>query len=78
MIELISGNLLFPTHENFEHLAMIEKISGKIPSWMGEDAQDKSKKYFNKNPNTSKYELNWPSNSPYDSIERVNKLQTLA
>ena len=25
---------MFPTHEDFEHLAMIEKNSGKFPHWM--------------------------------------------
>jgi len=25
---------MFPTHENIEHLAMIEKIAGPIPNWM--------------------------------------------
>ena len=34
MLELYSGELLFETHESYEHLAMIEKMSGHIPYWM--------------------------------------------
>jgi hypothetical protein len=33
-MELYSGDLFFQTHENEEHLAMIEKNSGAIPLWM--------------------------------------------
>ena len=32
--ELITGEMLFPTYEDYEHLAMIEKNSGKFPHWM--------------------------------------------
>lgn len=30
LVELYSGELLFPTHEEYEHIAMIEKISGSF------------------------------------------------
>jgi len=39
-MELYSGELFFPTHENYEHLAMIEKTSGMIPKWMAEKAEN--------------------------------------
>lgn len=39
--ELYTGELLFETHENVEHLAMIETICGPIPYHMA----DKSKEY---------------------------------
>lgn len=29
-VELYSGELLFPTHDNYEHLAMMQKITSKI------------------------------------------------
>ena len=32
--ELYTGEMLFPTHDNIEHLAMIEKIAGPIPREM--------------------------------------------
>jgi len=40
IMELYSGELFFPTHENYEHLAMIEKTSGMIPKWMAEKAEN--------------------------------------
>jgi dual-specificity kinase len=30
LVELYTGDLLFPTHENKEHLHMVEKIIGAI------------------------------------------------
>lgn len=38
--ELYSGGLLFPTHSDEEHLAMIEKSCGKYPHWMIQKAHD--------------------------------------
>lgn len=45
-MELISGLLYFPTHENLEHLAMIEKSSGPFPQWMIRDCRNSLKKHF--------------------------------
>ena len=36
MVELYTGELFFDTHENLEHLAMMEKQCGPIPLWMAE------------------------------------------
>lgn len=33
-MELLTGDLLFPTHSDPEHLVMIEKNSGLFPGWM--------------------------------------------
>ena len=49
LVELYSGDLLFPTHESYEHLAMIEKISGHTPYWMA-----KRTEAFQSNFDTSK------------------------
>jgi len=35
MFELYTGQTLFQTHDNREHLAMMERILGKIPYRMG-------------------------------------------
>jgi len=32
LMELYTGSLLFPTHDEVEHLAMIEKLCGPLPS----------------------------------------------
>jgi hypothetical protein len=34
IVELYTGELFFDTHENLEHLAMIEKQCGPLPHWM--------------------------------------------
>jgi len=34
LAEFYTGELLFPTHEEYEHIAMMEKICGRTPRWM--------------------------------------------
>lgn len=34
IVELLSGDLLFATHSDCEHLVMMEKNSGRFPQWM--------------------------------------------
>lgn len=36
LVELYTGEMFFSTHENIEHLAMMEKECGPIPDWMAE------------------------------------------
>lgn len=57
MLELMTGEATFQTHENLEHLAMMEVILGKIPYSMAILAERKSggSKYF-----TPKGDLRWP------------------
>lgn len=38
LIELYTGEMFYPTHENIEHLAMIEKQCGPFPYWMANSA----------------------------------------
>ena len=38
--ELYSGEMFFSTHDNIEHLAMMEKACGPIPYWMAKDAEN--------------------------------------
>jgi hypothetical protein len=40
LAELYTGEMFFSTHENVEHLAMIEKACGPIPYWMAKDAMN--------------------------------------
>eukprot|EP00727_Mastigamoeba_balamuthi_P000949 m51a1_g10851 putative serine threonine-protein kinase afc3-like (456) ;mRNA; f:12782-15534 len=44
--ELVTGDALFQTHHNREHLKMIERVLGPIPQWMRRSAQESSRKYF--------------------------------
>lgn len=46
LAELYSGEMFFGTHENVEHLAMIEKACGPIPLWMASNAMDEFKDCF--------------------------------
>ena len=39
MAELYSGEMFYGTHENLEHLAMIEKQCGPFPLWMAENSE---------------------------------------
>ena len=39
LIEMYSGSLFFATHDEVEHLAMIEKACGPVPLHMARDTQ---------------------------------------
>ena len=45
-IELYTGEMFFPTHENLEHLALMEKTSGPFPYWMASQAKQEYKEIF--------------------------------
>ena len=42
LIELYTGELLFRTHNNQEHLSLIEKVCGHYPNWMIRNTKIKS------------------------------------
>ena len=47
LVELLTGEALFQTHDNLEHLAMMEAVLGPIPPAMARDAQrDYGGRYF--------------------------------
>ena len=41
LIELYTGELLFRTHNNQEHLCLIDKVCGHYPNWMIRNTKDK-------------------------------------
>jgi len=45
-IELYTGEMFFPTHENMEHLALIEKACGAFPFWMAKGAKSEFQSCF--------------------------------
>ncbi|XP_039810193.1 serine/threonine-protein kinase AFC3-like isoform X3 [Panicum virgatum] len=55
LVELCSGEALFQTHENLEHLAMMERVLGPIPEHMIRNASSSAQKYFRRATR-----LNWP------------------
>jgi serine/threonine protein kinase len=65
---------LVEQHENMEHLALIEKCIGRMPSAMASTAskQPVSNKFF------SRGRLNWPARASSDeSVEHVRKMRPL-
>eukprot|EP01024_Parvocaulis_polyphysoides_P036108 TRINITY_DN3212_c1_g1_i6.p2 TRINITY_DN3212_c1_g1~~TRINITY_DN3212_c1_g1_i6.p2 ORF type:complete len:361 (+),score=35.42 TRINITY_DN3212_c1_g1_i6:65-1147(+) len=70
--ELIVGETLFQTRDNLEHLAMMEKVLGRIPEIMVRNCSESARKYFNK----SNY-LEWPPREQYShSREHGSKKST--
>ncbi|XP_039059948.1 dual specificity protein kinase lkh1-like [Hibiscus syriacus] len=55
LVELCSGEVLFQTHENLEHLAMMERVSGPLPQHMVVRADRCAEKYFRRGTH-----LDWP------------------
>ncbi|XP_010254141.1 PREDICTED: serine/threonine-protein kinase AFC3 isoform X2 [Nelumbo nucifera] len=72
LVELCSGEALFQTHENLEHLAMMERVLGPLPEHMIRKANRGAEKYFRR------ARLNWPEGAvSRESIRAVKKLDRL-
>ncbi|GFR49286.1 hypothetical protein Agub_g11295 [Astrephomene gubernaculifera] len=71
LIELTTGEALFQTHENLEHLAMMEAVLGPLPSHMsGRCERTPAGKYFNGGGR-----LNWPDGAASrKSVKAVKRL----
>ncbi|GAQ88233.1 putative serine/threonine-protein kinase [Klebsormidium nitens] len=76
LVELVTGDALFQTHENLEHLAMMERVLGPMPVSMVKRADRRSEKYFRNGR-----ELNWPdgavSRESIRAVRRVARLRDL-
>ncbi|XP_073007867.1 serine/threonine-protein kinase AFC3 isoform X2 [Typha latifolia] len=73
LVELCSGEALFQTHENLEHLAMMERVLGPLPEHMIRKASSSALKYFRRGTR-----LNWPEGAvSRESIRAVRKLDRL-
>ncbi|TKW40079.1 hypothetical protein SEVIR_1G222600v4 [Setaria viridis] len=72
LVELCTGEALFQTHENLEHLAMMERVFGPLPYHMLKRADRQSEKYIRKG------RLNWPEGcTSRESMKAVMKLPRL-
>ncbi|KAK1577710.1 hypothetical protein Q3G72_024171 [Acer saccharum] len=72
LVELCSGEALFQTHENLEHLAMMERVLGPLPQHMLKRVEKPAEKYVRKG------RLDWPEGATSrDSIKAVLKLPRL-
>ncbi|KAK7311806.1 hypothetical protein RJT34_10177 [Clitoria ternatea] len=70
LIELCSGEALFQTHENLEHLAMMERVLGPLPEHMVRRSSKGTEKYFKRGAR-----LRWPEGAvSRESINAVKKL----
>ncbi|EEF45929.1 serine/threonine-protein kinase AFC3 isoform X2 [Ricinus communis] len=73
LVELCSGEALFQTHENLEHLAMMERVLGPLPDHMIRNANRGAEIYFR-----GASRLNWPEGAvSRESIRAVKKLDRL-
>ncbi|KAK9804159.1 hypothetical protein WJX73_006474 [Symbiochloris irregularis] len=76
LVELASGDALFQTHENMEHLAMMEAVLGPIPEHIIKDASRTSSRYFT--TSGGRYRLDWPGGaSSSRSVRAVEKMPSL-
>ncbi|XP_047318909.1 serine/threonine-protein kinase AFC2-like isoform X3 [Impatiens glandulifera] len=72
LVELCTGEALFQTHENLEHLAMMEKVLGPIPPQMLKIVDRHAEKYVRRG------RLDWPEGATSrESIKAVLKLHLL-
>ncbi|KAI9108885.1 hypothetical protein K1719_020190 [Acacia pycnantha] len=72
LIELCTGEALFQTHENLEHLAMMERVLGPLPQHMLKRVDRHAEKYVRRG------KLDWPEGATSrDSIKAVMKLSRL-
>ncbi|KAL8140812.1 hypothetical protein V2J09_006833 [Rumex salicifolius] len=72
LVELCSGGALFQTHDNLEHLAMMERVLGPLPQHMLKKVDRHAEKYVRRG------RLDWPQkSSSRESIRAVMKLARL-
>lgn len=72
LVEFFTGEALFQTHDNIEHLAMMESVLGPIPTHMIHSASKEAKNWFINN------KLKYPPSSTRQSRRLlVNGLKPL-
>ncbi|KAK7389143.1 hypothetical protein VNO78_23976 [Psophocarpus tetragonolobus] len=72
LVELCTGEALFQTHENLEHLAMMERVLGPLPQHMLKSVDRHAEKYVRRG------RLDWPEGATSrESIKAVMKLPKL-
>uniref|UniRef100_A0A2P2MPE4 Serine/threonine-protein kinase AFC2 isoform X2 n=1 Tax=Rhizophora mucronata TaxID=61149 RepID=A0A2P2MPE4_RHIMU len=72
LVELCTGEALFQTHENLEHLAMMERVLGPLPQHMLKNVDRHAEKYIRRG------KLDWPEGATSrESIKAVLKLPRL-
>lgn len=71
-LELYTGELLFGTHDNCEHLALMEKVlSDPLPICILDKTPSQVKeKYLCQDPRTHSWSLDWPAKAPSPASEQ--------
>lgn len=83
MVELYTGEMFFPTHENVEHLALMEKACGPFPLWMASKATQNFRDCFSLSLSEEEAKkkgmrLKWPKAAKNrDSVRIHNEMNTL-
>ncbi len=78
VLELLTGDLFFQTHNEYEHLALIERACGPIPYWMAKNCDREYEKFFNFEKENSETYYNWPElEKSESSILKVQKMKTI-
>jgi len=82
ILELITGTLFFATHDTYEHLAMIEKVSGPMPSTMIRITRNRDcPKWYELSEQKFEMEnsyMRWPENvHDQESVDYVQNMPTI-
>lgn len=79
IMELYTGELLLGTHENMEHLALMEQIVAPLPNAILKDApNDIKQKYLHQDHRTGNWHIKWPENaSSQQSFNHVRESRPL-
>lgn len=71
LMELYSGEQLFATHEEVEHLALMQRVVGPLPARVLDQAsQAAQESYLARDPRTGQWRLPWPERASSPSSER--------
>jgi len=69
-MELYTGELLFGTHENLEHLALMERVLEPLPMAMLNNAPKSVKEKYTTPSHSGQLRLHWPESAQSSSSER--------
>eukprot|EP01065_Artemidia_motanka_P007997 TRINITY_DN13_c0_g3_i1.p1 TRINITY_DN13_c0_g3~~TRINITY_DN13_c0_g3_i1.p1 ORF type:complete len:531 (+),score=185.92 TRINITY_DN13_c0_g3_i1:81-1595(+) len=72
LLELHTGKLLYDTHDNAEHLAMMEKTLGRMPSFYADvSSQEARDKFFTR---SGQLDTTWLSGTDNDAVKARGKI----
>ena len=82
VVELATGEALFQTHDNLEHLAMMERVLGPLPAAVmrasGEGKKSGAQFLRGPLPPDGRLQLNWPDGARgLDSLQAVERMERL-